>query len=280
MNINSEMFQFFNNHEYSHLQPSQSLSWVASFEEKHVLFDEVEKIDLLKPYMWDGGNDGGEAAEREKLSANLRREEAAMSSFSTESLFWSVFFGVFGMKEYSAIHKKANREMEEKQKIIEFIQKNPEKIKKSNHKTTKTMMQEIMSELLSNREISIQSLIVFSVFYKTNIYLIKKNVYCVFKCCDGDEPVANVFIFESMTKKAKKSYSVEFAGDGDKTASMIRSIEQNCFFIENIKKTLKAASFYKVSCLEKIASKFNMDVAKYKTKKDLYDALLESENLR
>ena len=53
-----------------------------------------------------------------------------------DSLFWCIYAGVAGMNDFSTITKKSNRELEEKQKIVEFIQKNTEKIKSSNHKTT------------------------------------------------------------------------------------------------------------------------------------------------
>jgi hypothetical protein len=285
MNINSDMYQYFNTKEY--LQPTQSVSWVAEFENEHELFDTADnstdkkfsgssnddsyflrKLDLLKPFMW----------EQEKMtseilpSLSISSEVVVPAPEPPDSLFWCIYAGVAGMNDYFTITKKSNRELEEKQKIVEFIQKNTEKIKSSNHKTTKVMIQEIMSELLSNREINIQSLIVFSVFYNVNIYLVKKNVYYIFKGGEDYESTTedarkNIFIFH----KKQNIYSLQ----EDNENTTIESIEQNCFLIENIKKPLKAASFYKFSCLEKIALKFNINSSACKTKKELYDVLSE-----
>ena len=109
-------------------------------------------------------------------------------------------------------------------------------------------------------------------FYNVNIYLVKKNVYYIFKGGEDYESTTedarkNIFIFH----KKQNIYSLQ----EDNENTTIESIEQNCFLIENIKKPLKAASFYKFSCLEKIALKFNINSSAFKTKKELYDALSE-----
>ena len=279
------MYQYFNENEY--IQRTQSVSWVASFEKEYVLFDEnskedddknevntssiLEKIDLLKPFMLEE-DELVQYSLRQKSLLLIPKPSVVAPPSPPETLFWCIYSGVFGLNDYSTILKKSNREIEEKHKIIEFIQKNPGKIKKSNHKTTKVMMQEIMSDLLSNREISMQSLIVLAVFYNVNIYLVKKNVYYIFKQEIEEEYLSteisskkNIFIFH----KNKNSYI--FQEDCENNA--IENIEQNCFLIENIKKPLKAASFYKNDSLERIALKFNINTSEYKTKKELYDVL-------
>jgi hypothetical protein len=92
-------------------------------------------------------------------------------------LFWCVYINVYGYEKYMQISNKyGNAELEEKQKIIEFLKKNYAKLKQVNSKVTKVLVQEWMSELLSATKLSVSLLQVFSVYYKRPIFVYFEEV--------------------------------------------------------------------------------------------------------
>ena len=55
-------------------------------------------------------------------------------------LFWTIYVAVYGYEQYMAISTKyGNAELEEKQKIIEFLKTGYAKMKQVNKKTSKTL---------------------------------------------------------------------------------------------------------------------------------------------
>ena len=98
-----------------------------------------------------------------------------------DSLFWSIFIAFHGMKEYEYIGKKyANRELEEKQKIMEHFKKNPSSMKQMNFKVTNVLLQEILSDLMTNKKTSLATFLAFVSYYKKRVFIVRKNTYLMY----------------------------------------------------------------------------------------------------
>jgi hypothetical protein len=70
-----------------------------------------------------------------------------------DTLFWSIYMAIHGFNEYSQIARNYGvAELNEKQKISEYISKNPELFKHTNHKLTKVLLKEIMSDFMTNQK--------------------------------------------------------------------------------------------------------------------------------
>ena len=91
-----------------------------------------------------------------------------------DGLFWCVFIAGKSYQDFINIGTKyKNQELQEKQKIIEFIKKTPSCMKSSNMKLSNVAIQEIMSDLMTDKKTSLKSFIAFCMFYKICILIIK-----------------------------------------------------------------------------------------------------------
>ena len=97
-------------------------------------------------------------------------KESIYYSRKKNPLFWAIYIDIYGYEQYMSItNKYGNVELEEKQKIMDFLKTGYTKMKEVSKKTSKVMMQEWMSELMSAAKMSINILQVFSVYYKRPI---------------------------------------------------------------------------------------------------------------
>lgn len=227
------------------------------------IYDDPKRIHLLEKYMYP--------LENIEPLQHLCPSPWVPPKGSIDPFFWCIYVAAKGEDEFQKIGTRfQNAELEEKQKVLEFIKSNPSRMKDSNHKVTKALIQEIMSELLSSKETTLNVAIALAIFYEVDIYLVKENKYILFSSVNEDEKDTEQIKKNVIVYQKDKIFSVELAPDQDQ----LDSIKRNCFFVECIKKSLKAAASYKLSCLEKIADKFNLDTKKYKIKKALYDELV------
>jgi len=100
------------------------------------------------------------------------------------SLFWSVFIFHYGQTVYDLyIQRFANRELEERQLILEYLQKNSVLLKETNQKNVKSKrgLQVLLSALMiAPIQDQIQIVIAQCVYYKINVILCKDNTYLAF----------------------------------------------------------------------------------------------------
>jgi hypothetical protein len=184
-----------------------------------------------------------------------------------DNLFWSIYISIYGYETYHLIERRyQNAELEEKQKIVEFIKKNPNEMKNSNHKITKINMQEMMSDLLTNTKIELSVLVALALFYNKRIIIIQGEqpgfyleIYPISLENDRNQVIL-------LTKNKKQEYGVDL----DITPEKIMNIENNMLKFQHYEKPLKAISNYKVDELENIASKLNIDMSKKYKKPELY----------
>ena len=183
-------------------------------------------------------------------------------------LFWCVYINIYGYENYMQISNKyGNAELEEKQKMIEFLKNNYSKLKEVNKKVTKVMIQEWMSELMSASRISIQLLQLFSVYYKKNIMIYNEinNTYLNFLAGNhenGENESTNLPMVIAKTRN--NNYGVYIDITHEKINELMKGV---C--LEDIEKPLKGISSYKMPELIELAIKCGIEQEQLK-KPDLY----------
>jgi hypothetical protein len=191
------------------------------------------------------------------------------------ALFWCAFISFHGMAEYEIIQKKySNQELAEKQKIIEFIKKNPQHLKLSNHKITNGLIQEILSDLMTNLKSNLLTFIGMTHYYNKFFYIVKGHTYLYFAPNEAN-PEENISSFFIIHCKNEREYGIDL----DTTFEKINHIQTNYISMESIEKPLKGISAYKMTDLIKMCKKMelNNDIDNWESKKkpDLYKYLWE-----
>ena len=190
-----------------------------------------------------------------------------------DSLFWCIYIAIHGYNDYQQVSRNYGvKELEIKQKIGNFIQSNPSKMKKTNMKITKAAVQEILSELLTSvRETSFFSMIGMLVFYNINILIVDatgKKMLEFISDIDNELPT-HVLHKDKFGKYKLQSEPV--------SKTQINEMKTTIFCLESYLKPLKPISSYHVEDLYKIAKQIGIynNNKKYK-KPDLYQELIEA----
>jgi hypothetical protein len=190
-----------------------------------------------------------------------------------DSLFWCIYIAMHGYNDYQQVSRNYGvKELEIKQKIGNYIQSNPSRMKKTNMKITKAAVQEILSELLTSvRETSFFSMIGMLVFYNINILIVdstgKKMLEFV---SDIDNELPTYVLHKDIFGKYKlQSEPV--------SKTQINEMKTTIYCLESYLKSLKPISSYHVEDLYKIAKQIGVynENKKYK-KTDLYQELCEA----
>jgi hypothetical protein len=183
-------------------------------------------------------------------------------------LFWVMYIDIYGYDTYLKIGRKYdNVEIEEKQKICDFINKNVVWIKeKSNHKLTKVMINYMASIVICNKSFSLEVLPALAFYYKKRIIIYKYldngfGVYLDFNICD--EELKETIIIE----KNKCDYKVNEKMD-------IETVNEKMLCLDSITRSLKAVSNYNVSEINRIASLVGIHTDKKWLKQELYMEVL------
>jgi len=190
-----------------------------------------------------------------------------------DNLFWCIYIALYGYGEYHQIgHRYGNIEMEEKQKIVEMMKKSPAIAKQCSKKITKALFQEIMSDFMTNKKMTMDMLTMVSIYHNKN--------FMIAHCTDSveSEPYYIKIIADQETsqhllyKRSKSDYSIML----DPEPSMLENISNTRFRFENHDMPLKAVSNYKTSELEDIFDILEIDREKDKKykKEDYYHAIM------
>lgn len=212
--------------------------------------------------------------EEEEVTNNIIDINEYIEPKHTDSLFWCIFIIAHGYKEYKQIgHNYGIKELEEKQKILEFIKKNTSAIKSTNYKITNVAIQEMSSEFMTiQKQTSFLCLIAMIVYYDINILII-------------DEAKKNIlqFLANKESISDKKTYMLYKTNIGkyklvieNISLSKICELRDKYITLDSYLKPLKAISNYKVEELEQMLKKIDgFDNNKKYKKQDLYDKLQE-----
>lgn len=190
-----------------------------------------------------------------------------------DNLFWCSYIAVYGYEKYQS--RNANIEMEEKQKIIEYVKRNTSEIKNINHKLTKICIQELLSDLMTNKKLEINHLCLLNVFYKKNIIIYVENEDTTlqednkglyFEIYNETTKTKNDYIL--IKKNSKNEYSLFLYSN--ETETEIKNIKENMFLVNDFQNPLKAISSYKISELYEISLKVGMKLKEKTKKNELY----------
>ena len=177
------------------------------FYHPHNKFDVPESIHLLEEFIYKSKVKTKEqppsTQEKETISVGIPPQQSVIpqpqskidappqkitnrfAPFFTDTIFWSVFYHVYGEKEYTMITSKhGNRMLEEKKKIMEHFQKAPKTLKQSTTKFTNDRIQETMSEFMCTKNCSsFLETAAYALYYNLTIIIIdeQKRTYLIFK---------------------------------------------------------------------------------------------------
>jgi hypothetical protein len=189
-----------------------------------------------------------------------------------DTLFWAIYIHVYGYAAYLDISTKyKNVELAEKQKIMVHLKANAASMYKTGttHKLTNVDIQEIMSELMTNRKTSLFTIYALAVYYKVQITLVKDKMYHEYVLSSGERGDECVLYYRHGR------YGIYLQDQGVPVFDRNAAIR-----LETIYKPLKGASFYKMGDLEQLYAKvggsdLSLNVPKKWKKADLYNAIVE-----
>ena len=172
-----------------------------------------------------------------------------------DTLFWSLYISNYGQTNYESIGRGySNVEISEKQKVVEFVKKVPNIVK------TKVMLQEIMSDLMTNARITPSLLPAFAAFYKKRLIITKRSKFFIEFCPPDIVDIETVHLI----KNDKGNYGIDYAPPNlDK---LIRLNSHNS--------PLNAISTYKIDELNGIATRVGIDTTVKRKKAELYQEIV------
>ncbi len=188
-----------------------------------------------------------------------------------DSLFWCIFIAKHGYQEYLEIQNHySSRQMDLQKKICNYVKDNTHLLKTVNIRITKAMVQEIISDLMTEiKKTSIYVLYAYAFYFQLNIVIMHPNEKCFLKVFTEDENFENTIIL--LQKNEHEQYTL--LNDNLSLQEYI-DLFNNKFCIENHIRPLKAISNYKVFDLDEIAEKLDLDFEdKPMRKQEKYDEI-------
>ena len=169
--------------------------------------------------------------------------------FQKDTLFWMMYIHIYSKEKYDELSKYTNTQMDEKQKIADFFTKTPNAMKNVNMKMTKNNIKENISDLMTNVDITIETLHVLAIYYKRKVIIYNDRVYYAIIPDDYDETVEPLILY-------KKKHIYNYVMNPD-----IKNICDR-FLLEKHDMPLKAISTYKVDELRTISNKLGINPEK------------------
>jgi hypothetical protein len=261
------------------LQKKPEYSSISSLEIKPVLEDNSVSSEIILRgsnivFQDEPSSISIKDVNTQETHTDSRRESRNSALFYPQkenSLFWCIYIAHYGESEFYRIgNRYQNRELDEKQKIIQYIKNNPKKIKESNHKVTNIMIQELMSSLMIQKVASLQDCIVYSIFYNKDIYIVKNSMYLFYHNKESETVSTENTIL--IYCKNNKEYGLDLEVNEEKIAHIVN----HNIRIFNTEKPLKSLSEYKMPDLEKMA--VILGIPTHGKKKELYDSIIEKCN--
>lgn len=193
-----------------------------------------------------------------------------------DTLFWCVYIAVHGYDEYMQISRNYGvKELEIKKKIADDIIASPYKMKHTNYKITKIMVQEILSELLtSQKSTSMLCLYSMAVHYNIRILIVDSSQKLLLEFLpDTSNTDVKTFV---LYKDSYGKYKLDLQ---ELSTDKVNELKTKMICLENFTKPFKAISNYKLNELEEIAKKVGVydETKKYK-KNELYEEITHKCN--
>jgi len=124
------------------------------------------------------------------LAASQRPQPSRFSPRKPDSLFWSMFIAHHGVDAFRDIGSKyMNRELEEKAHIVEFLKNNRPLLKAM--KITVAATQEMMGDLLTNKQTVLSMVPAFAMYYGATIRIVCEQSRTYLEYLPASETVAS-----------------------------------------------------------------------------------------
>ena len=177
-------------------------------------------------------------------------QPSRISPHKPDSLFWCIFIAIHGYDEFLMIHNGyTNRKLEEKQKIMQYVQSHSPQMKEMNVKITLKLIQQIMSELMVDKNTSYLSLYAFVAYYDITIYIMNptNRTYLKFAKAETTESTRTICLFIDASEHFPR-YTLDPQFD-------VATIDNQYMALENYERPLKCISSYKVTDLTQIVDR-------------------------
>lgn len=187
-----------------------------------------------------------------------------------DPIFWSIYRAIHGPSEYSRVAKNGNVEMDEKRKTMETFHQIGSKVasQRMNLKFTKAGSVRMSDELLTLPKTPIACIPMYCLYYECSIYVvdIQKKTILAF----ANESASQRVILYKNTETKHPMYYI----DTEEQLHTLEYLGMHFICLENAEKPLKAASNYKMTELETMATMVGLVVPPKTKKNDLYEKLV------
>jgi hypothetical protein len=209
------------------------------------------------------------------ITKNPRQTMPGIFPQKPDNLFWCVYIALYGYDTYHEIgHRYGNTEIEEKQKMVEQMKKSPAVSKQSPKKITKVLFQEIMSDFMTNKKLTMDMLTMMALYHNKNFMIAhladsgEAEPYYITIWGDESREIPPCLIY----KRGKYDFSLMLNPE----TALIEEIVNKQFKYENHDMPLKAVSTYKTADLEHIFDVLGLEKEKGKKykKEDYYRSVM------
>ena len=200
-----------------------------------------------------------------------------MNINKNDTLFWCLFIAKYGYPEYIMVDRNYGvKELEIKSKVADFIRLNAMKMKMTNYKMTKVLLQEIMSDLMTTQKhTSIYCMIAMIVYFEINVVIVDSKSKFMWEFISNKEVENENTIPTFLIKKDDScKYSLK---EEPITKEELDKMKNETICLENFIKPIKSMSAYNVVELHTLADKMKIvhDKSKKMKKEDLYREIQE-----
>lgn len=190
-----------------------------------------------------------------------------------DSLFWCFYIIKYGDAKYETLYSK--NDVVASQIKIEYI----EKIRKEKQ-TVKTYkfdtLVNIESNLANDKLLNVKTFLTLCAIENINVLVIHNKIYYELLMNDTTE----VYVIRCLENKNKGQYDKTYGFEICSKELVESNLKPTLYRVNNIDKPVKAISAYKVDELIDICNKLaiqttNLMTGKTKTKKDLYESIIQ-----
>lgn len=245
-----------------HIQKSLRLKMVKNDKEKE------QKMNELK--MNEQKMNEQKMNELKMNKQKINEQEKLCIPLQEDTLFWCYFIIKNGDTAYEILHSKNSLVAKQlKIDLVSIIRKNKDLLKIYKFDT----ITNIENNLANDNFLNIKTFMALCAIANINIIYVKKNTY--FESFMNDTSIVYIVKEELTHSKYNKKYGFQIASEEN-----IHTIRTTLYKLDKLDKVIKAMSGYKVEELVQICSKLaidyiNKDNGKTKSKKDLYETIIQ-----
>lgn len=197
-----------------------------------------------------------------------------------DALFWSMYLAHYG---YNELHRvginNGNEEMKEKNKIADYLHTQATTFLSamSNYKITKVYVSDTIADLLTCGEMKWSGLVAMSLFYQCNIYVVDYDRKLYIPFIVGNALQTYVLYVNPLYQKKDRN-RIKYYVDVGQQLMKVEEIHDKMVGLLHYEKPMKGVSTYKMSDLEEMAEKLDIELddadGKMLKKTELYTKIL------